>query len=101
MFSQIFTILFVMCRMNKNKHSIRSCHIDNKSDCSGFDNRFATNYSDITDLDIIKKRFQQKQWLDILTNDNVSINDKIKLVDFINSLNINKTSNLFKGLEEF
>jgi hypothetical protein len=69
---------------------------------NGYDHRYPKNYSDPLEISIIKKLFQQKQWLDILTNNYISINDKMKVVDLMKLYNNeSKASNLFYGLEDF
>ena len=66
----------------------------------GYDNRYPKNYTDPIDIGKIIKIFQQNKWLSILTNQNISINDKLKIVyimDFYN--NNSKVGNLLNNLQ--
>ena len=60
----------------------------------GYDNRYPKNYTDPIDIGKIIKIFQQNKWLSILTNQNISINDKLKIVYIMDFYNIKcKTRN--------
>jgi len=66
---------------------------------AGYDNRYPKNYSDKISIGKIKQLFQQKEWLSILTNNDVSINTKlniIRIMDFYN--NNSKAGYLFHGI---
>ena len=97
----MFVILFVikqfdnykLVMINPNTFSIvKSIKSQNEY---GFDNRFPSINKNTTEIEYIRKLFEKKQKLDVLQNENISINIKLQLIKE-NENNI-KTGNLLEG----